>query len=238
MTLDRWLADGEAPEADWSSLVLRRANRGELGDGGRGLLLDLVALGQPYACASAACTPGRRATSARSCCADLDVAVSDDEIAVIDGALPDVARTMAADPRWARGAPDWHHDGVLRRPGRRCVFAVDAGDGLRCGLQQTRAGLKPTPCRLFPLALVDLGDGSRLLTAVHRTTARHLATRPARAFPCLAEGAPPLYVSERATIEAEFGKAVWRRLHAALADAPTGRPRPGRGLARIGASSR
>lgn len=217
--LDRWMTRGDAPEADWSAVVLRRAMRGELGDGGPGLLLDLVALGQPYACVPGRCTPGRRASAARSCCADLDVTVSEAEVARIEAAADDVTRVMG----WA-ALPEWRDGDVLRRPRRRCVFAEDGPEGLRCGLQRTEratrrpsGALKPLPCRLFPLALVDLGDGTRLLTAIHRSTARHLASRPARVFPCLAADQPPLYVSERATIEQVFGKAVWRRIERALA---------------------
>jgi hypothetical protein len=201
--LDAWLDD--APEADWATLVLRRATRGELGDGGRGLLLDLVALGQPYACRSARCSPGMRARAARSCCADLDVAVTAAERAAISAAAP--------------GVDDPFDGEVLRKRHRRCVFAEPGPDGLRCGLHGLRTPdgrpVKPLPCRLFPLAIVDLGDGSRLLTAVHRTTASRLATRPARAFPCLGDG-PPLYVSERDTIEGVFGKRVWSRIDAIL----------------------
>jgi len=212
--IDDWLAD--APEADWESHVLRLANRGALGHAA-GWLLDLPALAQPYACDSAKCSPGLRRPRDRSCCADLAVAVTPDERAAIEAVLPTVEARMAADPRWKR-RPEVFDDGVLRRPGRRCVFAY--GDaGLRCALHDL--GAKPMPCRLFPLAVVDLGD-HRLLTAVHKTTARALQTFPARHFPCLGSG-PPVVESERQTLRgimsAQAAAAVVRAVNAWVATA-------------------
>ncbi len=221
MDVEEWLHDGEAPEADWGGYVLKRALRGELGDGGEDLLLDLPALTAPYGCRSGACTPGRRTPKARSCCADLEVGLTGGEIAAIVRALPEIAPHLSEDARWAAGAPALFDDGALRRPGRRCVFAVDRGDGLVCALQLAEAAsarpagsLKPMPCRLFPLSLVDLGDGRLMLTAIHRDTARMLDSRPARVFPCLGEG-EPLYVAERAVIEAALGAEAWARIDAA-----------------------
>lgn len=191
--MQEWLAD--APEADWGLHVLRLANRGALGQAG-GWLLDLPALAQPYACDSAKCTPGLRRPRDRSCCADLEVAVTADERAAIEAVLPEVEQAMGGDPRWKR-RPELFEDGAIRRPGRRCVFARMDG-GLRCALHDR--GAKPLPCRLFPLAVVDLGE-QRLLTAVHRTTARALGTYAASRFPCLGTG-PSVVESERDTLRA------------------------------------
>lgn len=217
--MDDWLSDGDVPEADWGRRITKLAVRGGLAQGGGGLLFDLPALTQPYACLPDRCTPGRRQDTDRSCCADLDVGLTADEAARIEAALPRIAVEAADDPRWSDGPPTWHDDGALLRPGDRCVFALSSAEGLRCALHRVEradglapGSLKPTPCRLFPLAVVDLGDGRRLLTAVHRQTARWLAAPPARVFPCLASGSPPLYVSERDTIVAFFGEAAWDRL--------------------------
>jgi hypothetical protein len=225
MDVDGWLGEGDAPEADWASFILKRALRGQLGRGGKDLLVDLVALGQPYACDSGRCAPGGRAPRSRSCCADLDVSLAPEEVAAIEAAMPEIRAQMADDPRWAGEAPAWIDDGVLRRPGRRCVFARQHEGGLRCALHEVedargapRGTIKPMPCRLFPLAIVDLGDGRRLLTAIHRATARHLVSRPARAFPCLGAG-PPLVESERATLTELFGQRVWQRIRDAVAGA-------------------
>lgn len=204
--LDAWLDDGDAPEADWGAHLLRLATRGELGHVGRRWVLDLPALGQRHACRPLECTPGRRAPRTRSCCADLEVGLTAGEVAAIAGAEDELAAFLAPlDRRWAAGAPAWHDGaGGLLRPGRRCVFAVDPGDGLRCGLHRLedatgrpRGALKPLPCRLFPLAVVDLDDGRRLLTAIHRSTARSLGAPPATRFPCLrSDPERPLLIEE------------------------------------------
>lgn len=190
--IEDWLAD--APEADWELHLLRLATRGALGHAGA-WMLDLPALAQPYACNSATCTPGQRRPRDRSCCADLEVGVTAAEQAAIEAVLPAVEALMADDPRW-KGRPALFDDGALRRPGRRCVFARLDG-GLRCSLHDL--GAKPLPCRLFPLAVVDLGSDQRLLTAVHRSTARALQTYAASRFPCLGTG-PSLVESERDTL--------------------------------------
>ncbi len=236
--LDTFLAAADTPDVDLGAWLLHLMARDRLVDLGRGRWADGIALAAPHACTPAACTPGRRAPRHRSCCADLEVTPSPEERARIEGVLSDPL--LADDPRWAGGPPPvFDEEGALRRPGRRCVFARPDPDGLRCALHTLedargwpRGRVKPMPCRLFPLAVVALDEGV-LLTAVHRRTARGLGARPAAAFPCLhREGAPPLYVSERATIEALFGRRAWGRLADALgpgvsAGAPRGAGRPG-----------
>ena len=216
--LDEWLAHGDAGEGDWAGLIVRLANHGELGHTGR-FLLDLPALTQPFTCRPAECTPGRRGPRTRSCCADIDVSLSPREQRALSGARPRLAAFLARrDPRWQEGVPELFDEGELRRDGGRCIFAVPSAAGLRCGLHQyeVRAGLpvgtlKPLPCRLFPLVLVDLGDRKRLLTAVHAHTRGLLDTFPPRHFPCLRADAhrPALYRSLRGTIEALLGKATY-----------------------------
>lgn len=223
--IDAWLESGGGAEADWAPHVLRLANRGELDRVGD-LLLDLPALAQRHACVPSECTPGRRAPRTRSCCADLELGLTAVERRRIQAAMPEIEGWMRdRDPRWANGAPEWESDGALVRSKRRCVFAVVEEDGLRCGLHQLedatklpRGALKPVPCRLFPLALVDLGDG-RLLTAVHRRTARSLDAPTARSFPCLRDDpARPALVDEMAdTLTELFGASVSRRVRKAVA---------------------
>lgn len=200
--LREFLEQGEPAEADWAPHLLRLATRGALGDAGGGVMLDLPALAQPYGCDPVRCTPGLRERAARSCCADLEVTPDPDEAERIAAALPEIAAFLASrDPRWARGAPEVFEDDALRRPGRRCVFAVTGPEGLRCGLQQLEASggpaLKPLACQLFPLAVVLVSEDQVLLTAVHRSTATLLSSRPARVFPCLGAGATTLAEAER-----------------------------------------
>ena len=228
--LNEWLGAGAAPEADWPAHVRRLAARGALGWGAAGLLLDLPALAQPHACRPSGCAPGFRGAGARSCCADLDVEPSASEAAAIDAALPEVAAFLATrDPRWSAGAPPWLERGVFTRPGGSCVFATPAASGFSCGLHaleavtdRARGTLKPMPCRLFPLVVVDLGDDTILLTAVHGSTARYTGL-PARRFPCLVGGEPTtLARAAEATLAELWGAPTARRILRAVGS----RPRP------------
>ncbi|MCB9681234.1 MAG: hypothetical protein H6733_07150 [Alphaproteobacteria bacterium] len=224
--VDAWLAEGDAPEADWGSHLLALALADGLGaadgDGDAELLLDLPALAAPFACRPHTCTPGRRPARARSCCADVLVQPTPGERAAITRALPHVRAWMTEhDHRWANGPPTLWTDEGLARPRGRCVFASEEADGLRCGLHVVedaqgwrRGTIKPMPCRLFPLVVVDLGDGRRLLTAVTPRTARKVGLASAKVFPCLGDPVlrPALYQSQRDTIEALWGPAVYRAI--------------------------
>lgn len=226
--LTEWLASGAAPEADWPDHVRRLALRGELGWGAEGLLLDLPALRQAHACRPSGCTPGLRGAGARSCCADLDVEPTAAEAAAIAAALPEVAAFLAPrDARWADGAPAWLDGGVFTRPGGRCVFAATGGHGLSCGLHaleaqtgRARGALKPMPCRLFPLVVVDLGDDTVLLTAVHRSTGRYTGL-PASRFSCLLGDEPTsLARASRETLAELWGEPTARRILRAVGSRP------------------
>lgn len=223
-SLSSWLAAGSVAEADWEAHVRRLALHGGLGYAADGLLLDLPALAQPHACRPATCAPGLRAAGSRSCCADLDVELTEPEVDALTVALPELTAFLAPrDPRWAGGAPDLLEGPVLRRPGGRCVFAATGPHGLACGLHaledatgRARGTLKPMPCRLFPLVVVDLGEERTLLTAVHRTTARHVGLPPRR-FPCLlSDDRASLVRSARDTLEELWGPATARAIARAV----------------------
>lgn len=188
--LQDWLADGDPGDADWTPHVLGLAARGQLGHAG-GLLLDLPALAQRWSCVTGLCAPGGRAPRARSCCADLTVPVSPTEQERILAAIPEIRATLADDPRWAGEVVPFADD-ALTRPGKRCVFARRTADGLSCALHELedasgrpRGALKPMPCRLFPLVLVEMDDDRFFVTAIHRKTAKLAGSRPASAFPCV-----------------------------------------------------
>jgi hypothetical protein len=220
-TLANWLACGDAADADWARLVVLRANGGALGLSGR-LLLDLPALAQPFRCRSGECTPGRREPRTRSCCADIEVTLTPWERRAVLRALPALAAFLAPrDPRWSRGAPAIFEGDALCRPDGTCILAIRRRCGLRCALQELErarrlrpGALKPLSCRLFPLVVVDLGRGRRLLTAVHAGTALLGATPPPRLFPCLRgdPGRPPLYRELHPVLEALLGGAAYRAL--------------------------
>jgi hypothetical protein len=219
--VDTWLAHGDAAEADWGGHVTRLALRDDLGSGGAGLLLDLPALGQPFACVSNTCAPALRPARTKSCCADLDVTLTPNERDAITPALPEVATWMTGrDPRWADGTPAIFDGDTLRRPSKRCVFAAQGPEGLACALHvvedasgRPRGTLKPMPCRLFPLVLVDLGEGRVLLSAVTRRTARHVGLPSATSFPCLRGDTTrdiPLVESVEDTLVELWGKRTAR----------------------------
>jgi hypothetical protein len=230
--LDRWLAHGDVQEGDWAALVVRRANARALARASR-FLLDLPALAQPFSCQSDECTPGMRGPRTRSCCADVAVALAPWERRALESALPALKEYLAPrDPRWRSGTPPILDGDSLRRPGGTCVFAVREARGLRCGLQNYErrvrlppGTLKPLPCRLFPLLLVDLGAGQRLLTAVSQGTAGLVETYPARYFPCLRgdPARPPLYRALRPLVREILGPSGYRVLARAAARYRRGR---------------
>ncbi len=223
--LDEWLGAGSAAVADWAGHVRRLAQRGNLG-AARGLLLDLPALAQPHACRSGTCAPGLREPRRRSCCADLDVEVTPGESARITEALAEVAAWMQPrDARWSGEAPERFDGSMLRRPGRRCIFAASDAAGLTCSLHavedatgRPRGALKPMPCRLFPLVVVDLGDGHVLLTALARHTSPLAGGGGAAAFPCLRRGDDPTLAESAAdTLEELWSRPVARAVVRAVA---------------------
>lgn len=220
MPLDDWLDD--APDVDLAPRLTRLAARGELGVVGR-WWLDLPALAQPWACASHGCAPRFRAPGQRSCCADLDVAPTAPERDAIAAHLPAVAAELVDDPRWADGAPAWWDGEALTRPGGRCVFALDIADGLSCALHRAedrgglpRGAIKPMGCRWFPMAVIALPGDRRLLTAVHRDTARALGLPGARRFSCLGAAPTPIAAACQDTLGELAGPWAAPRIVAAV----------------------
>lgn len=219
--LDDWMQEGQPEEADWSGRILHLAASGDLGHIGKRWLLDLPALTAPYACRSRECTPGLRAPRIRSCCADLSVGLSATERARIEAATPRIADHLRGrDPRWAHHTPTLFDDDALARQDRRCIFAHTSRTSLRCALHEIedldhlpRGSLKPIPCQLFPLFVVELDAQRRLLSAVHPKTDSHAGGYPARMYPCLRDpNRIPLYRSCRETLVSLFGARMYGAL--------------------------
>jgi hypothetical protein len=199
----------------------------DLGFGGEGMLLDLPALAQPFACRSKTCAPSLRPARTRSCCADLVVELTPTEGDRIAAALPEVAAWMRPrDTRW-QSVPAILDGDLLVRSGGRCVFAAQDRHGLTCALHavedatgRPRGALKPMPCRLFPLVLVDLGEDRVLLTAVTRHTARRVGLPPPASFPCLrgdTTRTAPLARNVRDTIRELWGEEIWGAVRRSVA---------------------
>jgi hypothetical protein len=205
--LHRWLAE--------------RLGAGDLVDVD-GVLVDLSALARRrFECRPLACTPGSRDRGIVSCCADIEVPLTGAEARAITRGLPAVASTMAArDRRWSRGIPVvFDASRHLLRPGRRCVFAYPSPSGLRCGLHTAAEehglpveSLKPSPCRLFPLVVLEYG-GRTVLTASYGDVSAALGGPPEHRLACLGlRDAPPLFESCRRPIEGMFGGAFYRKV--------------------------
>jgi hypothetical protein len=93
------------------------------------------------------------------------------------------------------------------------VFSQIQQGHIRCHLHAyarhariDRDQLQPVSCRLFPLIVVDRGQGRVLLTVVASHTRRLVSAHPAHRYPCLDDaGLPPLYQSMRGDLDWLFG---------------------------------
>jgi Protein of unknown function (DUF3109) len=219
----RWLR-AEAPESghdgppDWDAWLLKRMSQGEVTEVGP-VLVDRAVLRQRFACVSDRCAPGPDRGDQRSCCADTFVSLSRaEDRRLASRGIDLLAWLQAREPRLAQcqGRTFYRAEGELglARPGGRCVFSqLDEQGRIRCRLHAyakqahiDRGELQPVSCRLFPLVVVDRGDGRVLLTVVASHTRRLVSAYPPTRYPCLADTAlPPLYESMRADLDWLFG---------------------------------
>ncbi len=229
---------GEDEERDpfgdgWGEWVLGRMAAGAVLDVG-GVWVDRAVAEQRFECVPGLCAPRPGRGRWRSCCADLDVALS----AAEHNRLRRHSRRLwdwlsTREPRLVRRGPRPERrpfwlaaDGAhLSRPGRRCVFsAMDRQGRLRCRLHAyarahavQRQVVQPLPCRLFPLVLVELPTGGVLLTTLYRTTTRLVGTFPATRFPCLADPTHRLLSrSMSRDLDWLFGRGFARALRGSL----------------------
>lgn len=225
----RWLraegpVDDEGEPPDWDTWLLRQMSRGEVVQVG-GVLVDRAVLRQRFACVSDRCAPGPAQKDHRSCCADAFVSLSrpedqrlrrcDDLLAWMKTREPRLARYQGRDFYRQAGEPG------LVRPAKRCVFSrIDDQGRIRCHLHAyarhahiDRGQVQPVSCRLFPLIVVDRGQGRVLLTVVARHTRRLVSAHPARRYPCLSDPTlPPLHQSMRGDLDWLFGKGFAKAL--------------------------
>ncbi len=226
----RWLrAEGPASDQgeppDWDAWLLRRMSRNQVAEVG-GVLVDRALLRQRFACMSDRCAPGPGRRECRSCCADAFVSISRAEELRLHHRHDLLDWMRAREPRLStlRGQGFFRQAGEpgLVRPGGRCVFSrLDEGGRIRCHLHAyarharlDRGRLQPVNCRLFPLIVVDRGQGRVLLTVVASHTRRLVSAYPARRYPCLADDSlPPLVQSMRGDLDWLFGRGFARALN-------------------------
>lgn len=213
--LKAWLRTGSGedapadlgPDCDWDGWLLRRMSAGRIVTVG-GVLVDRDLLEQHFACVSDRCAPRPGRGKWRSCCADAEVALD------------------AAEERRLRGVakelPEgWCEEGHLTRPGGRCVCSqIDERGRIRCrlhGIARRRgvgqSDIQPLSCRLFPLIVVDFGQGRTALTLVSKTTHKLVGAYPPARYPCLSDSKlPPIYEALRGDLDWVFGKGFARSL--------------------------
>ena len=186
--------------------------------------VDARILEARFACVPGRCAPGSDRGAFRCCCADIDLPLSRVEQRRLAGVRPWIReRLLSSEPRLrgvirdgATRAAFWmaEEEGLVARPGGRCVFSMlDRDLRIRCRLYVVarRAGrpieqVLPFNCRLFPLILIRTDEGRTLLTYLHPPIERAFQALPSRRFPCLNDPeSPRLIHSMAATLDWAFG---------------------------------
>ena len=193
---------------DWDAWLLRRMNLGEIVTVG-GVFVDRAVLRARFACVSARCAPSPTRGRWRSCCADVAVALDPGERRRLARAQEDLA------------VEHWHEDGWLAHAQGRCIFSqIDGRGRIRCRLhgiarrrQLDRSEVQPLSCRLFPLVVLDFGEGRTALTLVSASTRRLVGSFPPTRYPCLSDPKLPRLVrSLRGDLDWIFGPGFARAL--------------------------
>jgi Fe-S-cluster containining protein len=192
-----------------------------------------------FRCDTRICAPGKnpltgaawRASGEKSCCAELVVDLTPDEIAGLRSHWPQVRDYLGTKNWWFRDRDlddclEFDHDFEvsLKKRGKRCVFALKDGDwGIRCGIHSAclELGLplrevKPVTCDTFPLILIDLPNDEYFLGGYDEDVNPlvDLDDDDIGNFPCLkgrGKG-PRMYVSMGDTIRSFFGTAFYERM--------------------------
>ncbi len=205
-----------------------------------------------FTCDTRLCAPGKnpltgaawRASGEKSCCAELVVDLTPDEITALRRHWPQIQPYLAARNWWFRERDleecldfDADFEISLKKRGKRCVFALrDPKWGIRCGIHAAclELGLplrevKPVTCDTFPLLVIDLPDEAFFLGAYDNDVNPlvDLDDDDVGNFPCLkgrGKGAR-MYEAMGDTIRSFFGDAFYAAL-CEEARAYLKRPRP------------
>jgi len=241
----------EGPIAElpaWDTWLWKRMLNDEIVVVGK-VLVDRRVLTQRFACVSSRCAPGRPRGAWRSCCADIDLNLSPAEATRLHRAQPRLLAFLRRRGIELDGNDPWLgvDSSTICRPAGRCVFSCrDRLGRLRCSLHSfaRQAGLdrgrvQPINCRLFPLIVVDVGDGRVVLTVVSPTTHALTGSYPASRYPCLSDPAlPPLWHSMRADLDWIFGPGFARVLAKTARASSAGRLAQIPGFRRVGGAHR
>lgn len=192
----------------------------------RGVIVDKVVLSTRFSCVSDRCAPGPKAGKWYSCCANAEVGLTESEVDRLAKYHDRLAEYLPAkEPRvrellWPRVDKDTpfylDDDGVrLARPSGRCVFSqLDEQGRILCRLwdfakQQgiDRSDVQPVTCRVFPLVLVKLKDGTPVLSALNQQNYSHIGGNTPEAYPCLCDAKlPPIFESMRDDLDWLLGE--------------------------------
>ncbi|MDY0000023.1 MAG: hypothetical protein RBU30_01870 [Polyangia bacterium] len=198
---------------DWEDWFPRAAARGQILRL-PGVWVDRALLTERFACVSDRCLPRPGRGPYRCCCADLGCVLSHGEARRL---RPHTAKLwehlLGRDRRLLQHChkpgegdrPFWLDESgeFLSRPGERCVFSsIDLKGRIRCELFSyarkqglDRHEIQPVPCSMFPLVLLDMCDGSLVLSVMNRQTYRYIPTWHPKRFPCLSDPSLP-YLTE------------------------------------------
>ncbi len=216
--------DDEPDPEHWDQWVLENMV-GETVEIG-GVIVDRALFKARFACVSDRCAPGPDRGKWHSCCANAEVGLTTAEVRRLKKHRDSLADYMIQrEPRleelvWPR--PDketpWYldDDGArLCRPVGRCVFSALSDEGqIFCRLWDytkkqgiDRNAVQPITCRVFPLILVELQDGTSVLSVLNKRNYGHVGGNSPRDYPCLCDKKlPPIYESMKDDIDWLFGK--------------------------------
>lgn len=228
--------DDDEEIEDWDAWVLENMIGESVNI--RGVIVDKALFKTRFSCVSGRCAPGPEAGQWHSCCANAEVGLTESEVDRLAKFHDELKSFLTPkEPRlkevmWPRVDKDTpfylDDDGVrLARPTGRCVFSkIDKQGQIRCRLWDfakqkgiDRSELQPVTCRVFPLVLVKLLDGTPVLSALNDNNYSHIGGNSPDAYPCLCDRTlPPIYESMRDDIDWLLGTGFTDLLDAAAKD--------------------
>lgn len=211
---------------------------------GRALQLDNVVVDRQelfrrhFTCDTTTCDPKLRGRAMRSCCCELTVDLTWDEVRRVEAHLPQIREVMA-EAEQAPGlevldAGNFYQmaEGFTPQLAKHrwgCVFAYrEQGQAFRCAVHAAalRHGLpvtsvKPNICSMWPLILIEYQTGQYVVSAITDETGPLLEDEEKHShYACLrdARKGPPLYQDFAPLLAEMFGKPFVAELDRAYAE--------------------